>query len=78
MLNNAVKYQNDKIKVQAALHGVKLPEDDAKTTEKKVTSGGLFGDPKMYEKMTEDERNAADKNLMSMVKSLGLPITNME
>lgn len=73
-----MKYQNDKIKVQAALHGVKIPEDDAKDVEKKVTSGGLFGDPKMYEKMTEDERNAADKNLMSMVKSLGLPITNME
>lgn len=73
-----MKYQNDNIRMQAALHGVKIPDDSAKDVKKKVESGGLFGSPEMYEKMTEDERNAADKGLMGMLKSMGIPITNME
>lgn len=79
LLKAAVKRENDKVRLSAALQGIKIPDEiDPEKAEKKVKSGGMFGSPDMYANMTEEERNAADEKLMSMMKGMGLPIKKTE
>lgn len=79
LLKVAVKRENDNIRLKAALQGIEIPDEiDSEKAKKKIKSGGMFGSPEIYSEMTEGERNAADEKLMSMMKSMGLPIKKME
>lgn len=83
LLRIAVRHENNKFRMQAALQGVQLPEDNddpqvKQQNKQRIKSGGMFGDPSEYADMTDEERAAADAKLMDMMRRIGLPIQNME
>lgn len=77
LLASAIERDNRTLRFQAAIHGVKLDGESKEDTAKKAQTGTLFGSPDMYEKMTQEERDAATKRLMSTIRKMGLPINNL-
>lgn len=55
---------------QAAIHGINLDKEMKKQTmKKKEGSSFMFGDPKEYEKMSEEEKEKKTEEMMGKHKS---------
>jgi hypothetical protein len=73
LLEYSEKDEANKIKLQAALHGVELSEDAMDTTTTAFTKGAdsmpmTFKDPKEYAHLSRDEREELTRKMMSAHK----------
>jgi len=70
LYENALKREEERFKLQAALHGAKFDEDediDTTDTPKRKTTKAksfMFGDPKDYEHLSPEERQRLTEQMM--------------
>lgn len=64
MFRQAQERESDRLKIEAALHGIDLDKENKKAKEKQEDEKFLFKDPSEYEKMTKEEREELTRKMM--------------
>lgn len=65
LYDHAVKRIEYEHRFQAAIHGIDLSESSEEKIKTEVKQGVVFGDPKDYKDMPQEERQELTKKLMA-------------
>lgn len=68
LYGHSIKRELAQYKMQAALHGIKL--DDKAVAKKEEESRLLFKDPKEYDHLSDEEKEALTQEMMGHYKNL--------
>lgn len=70
MFDDAQQSENEDLKLTAALHGVKIKEQKSSSIGQDGDNAPIFGDPKDYEHMSPEEREAETQKQMAALMRL--------